>query len=57
MTGIGNLRPERVEVPGMPDVYYVPEVDNFYSRSGQRGMGDQFYRDNIRLMRRRENHG
>jgi hypothetical protein len=36
----------------MPDVYYVPETDNFYSCSERRGMGDAFYRKHIHLMRR-----
>jgi hypothetical protein len=51
-SGIGYLEPERLDVPGMPDIYYVPETDNFYSRSAQRGMGDAFYRANIHRMGR-----
>jgi len=51
ISDIGSTNPERVDVPGMPDVYYVPETDNFYSRSERRGMGDAFYREHIHLMR------
>lgn len=49
-SGIGPLEPTRLDVPGMPDVYFCPEVDNFYSRSKRRGMGDAFYRSNIYRM-------
>jgi len=50
VTGFGSLNPERIPVSGLPDVYYVPEVDNFYSMATRRGMGDAFYREYIHLM-------
>lgn len=49
--GIGSLHPERIDVPGNPGVYYVPETDNFYDRKTNRGMGDLFYRQNIHLIK------
>jgi hypothetical protein len=47
-----SLLETSLEVSGMPDVYYSPDTDNFYSRTERRGMGDAFYRANIHLMRR-----
>lgn len=51
-SGIGPKRFDYQDVPGMPDVYYSTDMDNFYSRSERRGMGDAFYRANIHLMGR-----
>jgi hypothetical protein len=39
-----------LDLPGNPDVYYSPEMDNFYSRKDKRGMGSKFYVENIAAM-------